>query len=156
MKRVLVDMDGVLCDFYNAAKQALIENPKQHYPQGRWGFFLKLKPLPKALESYQLLEKHFDVRILTRPSHMNVNCYTEKAQWIWDHLGIKVLEKAIFSGDKSIIEGDYLIDDQDNAKQADFKGEWIKFGSDTFPDWEHIVKYILNKEEIQSTLITEL
>ena len=145
-KTVLIDMDGVLCDFYNAAREEIIRNPKQPFPQGRWGFFLKLKPIKDAIESYKLLDEHFDVCILTRASHMNVNCYTEKAQWIWDQLGLKVLEKAIFSGNKARIYGDYLIDDQDNANQSNFKGEWIKFGSEKFPDWKTVVDYILKKE----------
>ena len=49
-KRVYVDMDGVLCNFYKAAKQALTENPNQKYPQSQWGFFLKLEEIPGAIE----------------------------------------------------------------------------------------------------------
>ena len=36
-KRIYVDMDGVLCDFYGAAKLRLAENPSQPYPQSKWG-----------------------------------------------------------------------------------------------------------------------
>lgn len=139
-------MDGVLCDYYNAHKAELLANPKQPFPQSKWGFFLKLKPIKDAIESYKLLNEHFDVCILTRPSDRNINCYSEKAQWILDNLGQEALEKAIFSGDKSRVYGDYLIDDQDNANQAGFKGSWIKFASPDFPDWKTTVDYILKKE----------
>jgi len=148
-KVIMVDMDGVLADFYGAAKQALIDNPTQPYPQSQWGFFLKLKPIKDAIESFKLLEEHFDVWILTRPSPRNVNCYTEKSQWIWDHLGFDVLERSIFSCDKSRIKGDYLIDDQNNANQDKFEGEWLKFGSERFPCWSEVVDYILKKEGIK-------
>jgi 5'-nucleotidase len=142
-KKIFVDMDGVLCDFYGAAKKALMENPTQKYPQSKWGFFLKLQEIPDSVESVKELNKVYDVWILTRPSSRNVNCYTEKAQWIWDHLGYEFLEKTIFSGDKSLIMGDYLIDDQNNANQEKFVGEWIHFGSDKFPDWKSVKKYLL-------------
>jgi 5'(3')-deoxyribonucleotidase len=100
-KRVYVDMDGVLCNFYKAAKQALTENPNQKYPQSQWGFFLKLEEIPGAIEGFRKLEEKYDLWILTRPSFRNVNCYTEKAQWIWDHLGFDIVEKTIMAPNKS-------------------------------------------------------
>lgn len=140
---VYVDMDGVLCNFYKAAKQALIENPNQKYPQSQWGFFLKLEEIEGAIESFRKLQEKYDVWILTRPSFKNVNCYTEKAQWVWDHLGYDVLEKTIMSPDKSLLKGDYLIDDQGNAGQGNFEGEWIHFKSEKFPDWKSVIDYLL-------------
>jgi 5'-nucleotidase len=143
MKKIYVDMDGVLCDFYGASRKALIENPSQKYPQSQWGFFLKLNEIPDAIGSFKKLQEKYDVWILTRPSFRNVNCYTEKAQWVWDHLGYDVLEKTIFSPDKSLVKGDYLIDDMCNAGQENFEGEWIHFGSDNFPDWKKVLEYLL-------------
>lgn len=142
-KRIYVDMDGVLCNFYKAAKQALTKNPKQKYPQAQWGFFLKLEEIPDAIDSFNKLKESYDVWILTRPSFRNVNCYTEKAQWVWDHLGYDVLEKTIISGDKSLLKGDYLIDDQLNANQENFEGELIRFGSEKFPNWKTIINYLI-------------
>src|ERR1035437_10007771 len=120
-KRIYIDMDGVLCRFYEAARKALQENPNQPYPQSQWGFFLKLNPVVDAIESFKYLSKHYDVWILTRPSTRNVNCYTEKAQWVWDHLGYHAVEKLIFSCDKNLLKGDYLIDDN----IWEFEGEHI-------------------------------
>lgn len=146
-KRIYVDMDGVLCNFYKAAKQALTENPKQKYPQSQWGFFLKLEEIPGAIDAFNKLKESYDVWILTRPSFRNVNCYTEKAQWVWDHLGYDVLEKTIISGDKSLLKGDYLIDDQLNANQEKFEGELIRFGSDKFKNWSDVLEYLIVDEE---------
>ena len=140
---IYIDMDGVLCDFYKASEKALTENPSQKYPQSQWGFFLKLDEIPNAIESFKKLQSKYDVWILTRPSFRNVNCYTEKAQWVWDHLGYDVLEKTILCGDKSLLKGDYLIDDQINAGQEDFEGELIRFGSDRFPNWSKVLEYLL-------------
>ena len=76
-KKIYVDMDGVLCDFFKASVQAKFDNPLQRYPQAQWGFFLKLEEIPDAIESFRILEEKYDVWILTRPSFENVNCYTE-------------------------------------------------------------------------------
>lgn len=47
------------------------------------------------------------------------------------------------SHDKSLLKGDYLIDDGDNANQNKFEGELIKFGSDKFPNWQVVLDYLL-------------
>lgn len=142
-KRIFIDLDGVLCNFYKAAKKALTDNPEQRYPQSQWGFFLKLEEIEGAVESFRILEEKFDVWILTRPSFRNVNCFTEKAQWVWDHLGFEVLEKTIMCGDKSLLKGDYLIDDTNTAGQSEFEGEWIHFRSKDFPNWEAVTNYLM-------------
>ena len=141
-KRIYIDMDGVLCKFHEAAAKALLEVPEQKYPQAQWGFFLKLDPLEGAIESFKHLSDRYDVWILTRPSTRNVNCYTEKAQWVWNFLGHDAVERLILACDKSLLKGDYLIDDN----IWDFEGEHIHFGSSSFPNWTEVVKYIDNKE----------
>lgn len=141
-KRVYVDMDGVLAEFYNTAKKFLKENPQQPFPQSRWGFFLALPEIPDAIESFKELSKNYDMWILTRPSVKNVNCYTEKAQWLLDHIGGDILNRTIMSCDKSLVKGDYLIDDQLEYGQTEFEGKLLHFGSPDFPDWIAVVKYL--------------
>lgn len=147
-KIVYVDLDGVLCNFFKAARKALQDNPTQRYPQSQWGFFLKLEEIPGAIEGFKKLQDHFDVWILTRPSIWNIGCYTEKAAWVLEHLGFDTLEKLILSCNKSLLKGDYLIDDMDGDGQPDFEGEWIRFGTSKFPDWKSVVEYLINKEEL--------
>jgi 5'-nucleotidase len=141
--RLYIDMDGVLCNFYKAALEALRKNPEQKYPQSKWGFFLNLEEIPGAIDAVNKLKEEYDVWILTRPSFHNVNCFTEKAQWVWDHLGFDVLQKTIMAGDKSLLKGDYLIDDTNTAGQSDFEGEWIHFGSEKFKNWHSVLDYLI-------------
>lgn len=144
-KRIYIDMDGVLCNFRKAHQEALLKNPLQPFPQSQWGFFLYLEEIPGAIEAFKKLQGKYDVWILTKPSFYNVNCFTEKAQWVLDHLGFDVLEKTIMSGDKSLLKGDYLIDDMNTDKQSEFEGEWIEFGSFKFPDWTSVINYLIKK-----------
>jgi 5'(3')-deoxyribonucleotidase len=117
------------------------------WPQSRPGFFLHLKPIEGSIETILELDKKFDVWFLSRPSIKNIHCYSEKAEWIKDHLGEKWLEKLIISPNKSLLKGDYLIDDGVGFGQEEFEGKFIRFGSEEFPDWKSILKFF-NKEFI--------
>jgi 5'(3')-deoxyribonucleotidase len=121
----------------------LKKNPSQPYPQSKWGFFLDLEPIEGAIDAIDILKKDYDVWILTRPSMRNINSYTEKAYWVNKYLGYDMLEKTIYSPDKSLLIGDYLIDDQNNAKQEEFKGKWLHYGSDKFKNWNDIISYFI-------------
>jgi 5'(3')-deoxyribonucleotidase len=55
-------------------------------------------------------------------------------------------KKTIMCGDKSLLKGDYLIDDEGNAGQDRFEGEWLHFGKgNKYPDWKSIMKYLNDK-----------
>ena len=140
------DMDQVLCDFKSAQEEDLKTNPSQKYPQSQFGFFLKLKPIEFSITTVKILSHYFDLYILTRPSVYNINSYSEKALWIQNHLGFKYLDKLIMSCDKSLLKGDYLVDDSISDGQLEFEGELIRFGSEQFPDWLVVATYLLEKE----------
>ena len=150
MKRIFVDMDGVLCDYYGAFKRALYETPQIGIPQSQYGFFANLEPIRNAITYYKLLNMNldFDVRILTSPSVYNPLSYTEKRVWVEKYLGLDEAKKMILAPDKSLLIGDYLIDDYDyheQSKQHLFQGELIHFGSDKFRDWVDVGNYFAEK-----------
>lgn len=151
MKRVYIDMDGVLCNFYDAAKEYIRNNPGVRYPQSIIGFFYNLKEIPGAIESFKKLSEKYDVWILTKPSFRNTNCYTEKADWVRDNLGYEFQKKTILCGDKSLLKGDYLIDDQLNANQEKFEGKLIRFGTKKFDNWNKVLDFF-NKEQVNDKL----
>ena len=143
MKRIYVDMDDTICDFTSPFKTGLF---REKYPQSKIGFFLDLEPLEGAVEGMKtLMEKH-DVWILTRPSIKNTNCYTEKAEWIKKYFGEDFLEKLILCPNKSLVKGDYLIDDDHRHGQTEFEGEHIHFGkNERFQTWSQVVEYLMSK-----------
>jgi 5'-nucleotidase len=143
MKRIYIDMDGVLADFNNGAKKFFNENPNQKFPQSRYGFFIGLEEIPNAILSVKKIQEKYDVWILTRPSIKNINCYSEKAYWLVQRFGEDILNRTVMSCDKSIVKGDYLIDDQISDGQLEFEGKLLKFGSPEFPDWNSIINYLL-------------
>lgn len=149
--RIYVDMDNVLCDYQKAYDRVKLADPEIKYPQSVYGFFLNLEPLPSALNSYQYLHTNYDTWILSSPSVMNPMSYTEKRAWVENHLGIDIAKKLILSPNKSLLKGEYLIDDHINHStsfQQDFDGKLIHFGSERFPTWVQVFEYFkqLNDE----------
>lgn len=139
-------MDGVLCDF----RKGILDNilapvniTEEKFPQSKLGFFILLEPINGAIEAVNKLQEKYDVWILTRPSFYNLHCYTEKAIWIRKHLGYEMQKKLILSGDKSLLIGDYLIDDTDKDGQDKFVGKLMLFGSERYPNWEKVLQELL-------------
>ena len=142
---VYVDMDGVLCDYRSAYHQKVLENPDIKYPQSQYGFFRNLSPIEGALPAIAYLKKQktVDLYLLTAPSIRNPLSYTEKREWVENHLGMSMVERLIISPHKGLNKGDYLIDDNtEGSGQEDFEGELIHFGSDQFPAWDEVIHYL--------------
>lgn len=131
--RVLVDMDGVLTDLVGSVKTEMQkqlpgiawQEPTQYwfarqYPEGveeeivriihEPGFFHNLQPIQGAVAGFKELATIGDVRIVTHPSK-TASCIWEKIAWVEEHLGAAWVEKMTFTYDRSIMEADYLIDD---------------------------------------------
>lgn len=133
-------MDDVLCDYVAERNKKLLENPDILYPQSQYGFFTNLEPIEGAIEGVNYLRTKFDVYILTRPSYKNPLCYTEKRIWIEKHFGLEFCKNLIIAYDKSLLRGDYLIDD---VRWDDFEGKQLLFGSDEFKNWEKVKEYFI-------------
>jgi 5'-nucleotidase len=142
---VYVDMDDVLCEYKQGHESFSRKFPGIKYPQSIPGFYLNLADIDYAIWGINTLAMHFDVWILTRPSYMNPLCYTEKRKWVENYLGIGWCKKLILCPDKSLMKGDYLIDDQ---PWPEFEGQQYLFGSDEYPDWESITMDLANEEII--------
>ena len=145
-KIVYIDMDDTLADFMGAYETARERNSAIMFPQAEYGFFANLEPLEDAIESVQRLldSEHLSPYILTAPSTINPLCYTEKRIWVEQHLGMEMVERLIISPDKSLLRGDYLVDDIPEGKgQENFEGELIQFGSKEFPGWRAVMECLL-------------
>jgi 5'(3')-deoxyribonucleotidase len=142
-KRIFCDMDDTLCDFTGPFRRGEFSIK---YPHSKVGFFLDLDPLEGAIDGMKTLQTKYKVYILTRPSIKNIHCYSEKAEWIKKYLGEEMLERMILCPDKSLVKGDYLIDDDHRHGQTEFEGEHIHFSKDDkFKTWSQVVEYLMSK-----------
>lgn len=144
-KILLVDQDDVLADFMGAFWHDLRTNPAIKFPQSQYKFFENLEPIKDSIESIKILQEYYDIYILTRPSVRNPLCYTEKRVWIEKYLGFNMCKNLMIVYDKTMVKGDYLIDDVIHS--GVFKPEWkhIHFGSGEFKNWKLITEYLINK-----------
>ena len=51
-------------------------------------------------------------------------------------------KRLILSHHKNLLRGDYIIDDRGKHGTSGFKGEWLRFGSQEFPNWESVLEYL--------------
>lgn len=133
-------MDDTLCNFTGASESAKRKFPAQQFPQAQMDFFRKLDPIDDAIPSIQLLGEYYDVWILSRPSYMNPLCYTEKRLWVEDHLGLEWCKKLILCPDKSLLKGEWLIDD---VAWPEFEGTQILFGGEK--NWAFVLYTLITK-----------
>ena len=137
-------MDGVLVDFQSGInllsdkELVLFQNNFDEVP----GIFSRMKPIDGALEAFEKLNKHFDVYILSTAPWENPTALNDKLAWIKQNIGDLAKKRVIFSHNKHLNMGDYLIDDRLANGAGDFKGTHIHFGTDEFPNWTSVLNYL--------------
>lgn len=148
---IYIDMDHTFCDFDSHRKiwqQFALTETEKKYPWSMRGFFDTLPPMPGAIDFWNNWQNTCDLYFLTRPSLLNRHSYSEKANWVYKHLGQNALEKLILSPRKDLLYGDILIDDYGGNGQSLFKGEWWQFGTDRYPSWEACDKLLSSRMEL--------
>lgn len=148
MKTIFFDMDGVLVEFNSALRHIddeTIRRYEGHY-QDIPGFFALMDPMPGAIEAVRKLSQHYEVFILSTAPWKNPSSWSDKRIWVEKFFGDIFFKRIILTHRKDLVMGDYLIDDWGKNGASSFKGEWIQFGSDQFPNWESVVPYLLKKD----------
>lgn len=148
-------MDGVLADWSAGLRknlEAICERENLPYPlpavQTTWklrtgiewrdklileaqqdpSLYRDLPVIPGAREGLEFLVRAgHDVFLCSTPAATNAQCASNKLAWVREHLGEQWVDRTVLTADKTIVFGDYLIDD---------KPEITGFRK---PTWEHIV-----------------
>lgn len=145
MKKIIyIDLDNTMADYIGAANEMNIGLSEAKRIEC---FFRNLKPMPFAIESYNKLSEHFDVYILSTAPWSNPHALLEKMEWVKEYLP-NAYKNVIFSHHKDLNIGDYLIDDSTKNGAGNFTGEHIQIHSSKFPNWNSVINYIFNKENI--------
>ena len=97
------------------------------------GFFLNMKPFDDAIDALNLLAEKHTIVIATSPrSDLFKTSAKEKTEWIRKHMPMigNKPTRVIFCDDKTMLRGDFLIDDNPEITNGIF--------SET-RTWEHVV-----------------
>tara|TARA_Y100001958_G_scaffold139373_1_gene113197 strand:- start:2369 stop:2824 length:456 start_codon:yes stop_codon:yes gene_type:complete len=148
-KIVYVDMDNTIVDFKSGIKRLSKRDIKEY--NGREDehpyIFTLMDPIKDSIESVMELNKKYDLYVLSTAPWLNSNAWKQKRDWIGKYFGEGkdnlFYKKVILSHNKNLNTGDYLIDDRPHNGAENFKGEWIRFGSEEYPDWKSVTKYLL-------------
>lgn len=141
--KILVDMDDTIANYSEAFSRARRAVPGIQFPQSQIDFFRNLAPIDGAVRVIEaLFEDGHDVWFLTAPSVENPLSYMEKRIWIEKHFGKHRAHKLIIAYDKSMIEGDVLIDDGTVHGQPAFSGIWLFFGSTKCSSWDDVLREV--------------
>ena len=144
-KILYIDMDGVIVDFTSAFAKLDNEilNQYKDNEEDIPGIFSLMEAMPDAIQSVELLAKHFDIYILSTAPWDNSSAWTDKIDWLKKYLPEVAYKKLILSHNKNLNKGDYLIDDRLKHGVTKFEGEHIHFGEGKFPNWNAVVEYLI-------------
>lgn len=151
MKRICVDMDEVMAD---ALAEHLLRYNRDHNEnitmadlQGKWlwdvvssdrhqtlegylrseDFFESLTVMPESQRVMRRLQMNYDVFIATAAMEVPTS-FHQKFRWLAKHFPFIPSSHIVYCGDKSILNADFLIDD--NPRQLKrFKGTGVIFTS---------------------------
>jgi 5'-nucleotidase len=145
MKKILnVDMDGVLVDFRSAFRHMSAAKLREY--RGREddipGIFRHMDPMPGAVKAYRELAALYDTYVLSTAPWENPTAWSDKVSWVQTHLGEDAYKRLILSHHKDLCRGHYLVDDRLARGAAEFQGKVLLFGSEEYPDWPAVVRYL--------------
>ncbi len=75
------------------------------------GFFLHLPVMENAQQVVEELQQDYEVWITTAATEFRA-CLTDKYDWLQQHFPTIPFYRFVFCGDKSVLRGDYMIDDK--------------------------------------------
>jgi 5'-nucleotidase len=156
-KKILyVDMDGVLVDFKSVYPKLTAEQRAKYNPNDPEGkkdhkapydlipnIFSIMEPINGAIAAYEKLSQVYETYILSTAPWENPSAWSDKLEWVKKHLGNVAHKRLILSHNKHLNKGDYLIDDRKKNGADKFDGELIHFASDRYPDWDSVLRYLL-------------
>lgn len=123
------------------------------------GFFRNLPVMENAPEVVKELYEHHEVYVVTASTEFK-HSFTDKWEWLEEHMPFIHWERIVFCGNKSIVHGDYMIDDK-VSNLVTFNGQGLLFtashnlndtGYPRFGNWIEIRDYFRNLRRAQMAL----
>lgn len=153
--RVLIDLDGVVANWGKGWDQYLdwrypsssTKNIPRHANQLSFDLhkglsedeckivdetmdnmsYINLEPIEGAIDALLSIQAlGHEVLLVTSPWLTNPNCVQDKLAWVEKHLGAEWINRVIITKDKTLIDGDILIDDKPSIHGAKIDPTWVQ------------------------------
>lgn len=151
MTIILIDMDGVVADYdTNLINKMKIKHPEiDIHKDNIWNlinennhFYDSKKEISYSSDFYlehpiingakdaimEMLDNGYQIFFCSSPTVKNMTCHSDKNLWIRHYFGNDLAKKLILTKDKTVVHGDYLIDDK-----------FYINGVNKNPSWTHIL-----------------
>ena len=144
MKTLYIDMDNVLVDFQSGidritdADRLAYEGRLDEVPH----IFALMDPVPGAIDAFYELSGLYDTYILSTAPWDNRTAWSDKLDWVKNHIGTNAYKRLILTHHKNLNRGDFLIDDRTKNGVDKFSGEHIHFGTEKYPNWNSVLAYL--------------
>ena len=148
MKRLYIDLDGVIADFEAGREGHPLSTTSPYIgrPERLPGLYENLPPIKGAISAVNKLldSDQYDVYFLSTAPWVNPQAWTHKRLWVAKYFNEKKIRKRlVLCHHKQFLQGDYLIDDRGHNGAKDFMGTWIHFGSVNYPNWDSVLNELL-------------
>ena len=160
-KKLFFDMDGVLVDFQSGIDK-LSDETKREY-EGHLddvpGIFGLMEPIPGAIDAVHKLKEHYDVYILSTAPWGNPTAWSDKLLWVKKYLGDVFEKRMVLTHCKHLLNcgnGEFLIDDRKKHGASEFAERHIHFGSESFPEWDSVVEFLMAQAAMDEMLSGKL
>ncbi len=123
------------------------------------GFFRDLAVMQEAVEVMRELYENYEVYIVSTAAEFK-HSYKDKWEWLEEHFPFIHFSRIVFCGNKSIVHGDYMIDDKVSNLES-FNGEGLLFDAldnhyntdyHRVHNWVEIRDYFRRKQERETIL----
>lgn len=89
-------------------------------------------------KAYEYLIEAYNVFVVADAPSNDSAHFARVQQWVADFISVPAYNRVVFTNQKQLLYGDYLIDSTDSP---DFLGTCIRWGSDDFKTWEEIITF---------------
>ena len=114
------------------------------------GFFRDIPLVPNAQETVYELSKKYEIFVATAAMEFP-NSFREKYDWLKEHFDFIPWSNIVFCGDKSILNGNYLVDDMPRNLKT-FTGKGLLFNAPHNLE-ERAYERVMNWGEIANHLL---